>query len=114
RQLHDRRGLAAADVGDADPNDESPVELEADPGTRPVVQPDAAPVRLEVAGDAPSDTTPGRRGPGLRPESGLDAIGKLGQGDVCVECLPNRERVAALDEVAAPQLERIERELACE
>src|SRR5207244_10683947 len=87
--LQERRGLSTADVGDADPDYESPVELEADPGARPVVQPNAAAVRLEVAGDAPPDTPLGCRGRGLRSERCLDAIGTLGQRAVRIHRLPD-------------------------
>ena len=111
RELDERRGLAAADVGDADPYDECPVELEADPGACPVVEPDAAAVGLEVARDAAPDAPSGRRRLRSGPERRLDAVGELRQRDVRVEGLPHRESVAALDEVAAPQLERIEPQL---
>ena len=111
RELDERGGLAAADVGDADPQDEGPVELEPDPCARPIVEPDAAAVGLEVARNAAPDSPPARRRLRLRPERRLDAVGEIRQRDVRVERLSHSERVATLKEVPAPQLERVEPEL---
>src|SRR5204863_9787842 len=111
RELHERRCLAAADVRDADPDDERPVELEADPGACPAVEPDATAVGLEVAGHAAADAAPGGRRLRLRAEPRLYPLGELRQSDVRVERLPDRERVAALEEVAAPQLDGPDPEL---
>ena len=60
--LHQRGRLAAADVGDAGPDQDRAVHLELHPRARPVVEPDDPPVRRERRREAPPHALAGPRG----------------------------------------------------
>ena len=108
--LHQRGRLAAADVGDAGPDQDRAVHLELHPRARPVVEPDDPPVGRERRREAPAHALAGRRGRAGRAEGVRGAAGGLGQPHGGLELLSRGQPLALPEVVPLADGERVQSE----
>src|SRR5262249_30378645 len=105
--LAEGRGLATAEVGHAGADDHAPIHLEPDPRAGPVVEPDDAPIRLDVAGQASPDAVGWRGRTPARSERRPNLLRCLRYSDVGVDLLSDREPVPFSQGVARADRDRI-------
>ena len=108
--LGQRCGLAAADVGHPDPDRPGCRPARGRSRRGPVVEPDTAAVRLQVAGEASPDGAARRARLRRRLEPLCDRLEQRRDLDRGLERLSDRQHVTALDEVAPAHLEWVDAE----
>ena len=97
--------LPGAEVGDAAADQQRAVRLQAQPGRRPVAEPDRPAVGVPVAAEAAADQLPRPGRPGRLAEHRERAMHGLADLYAGVQPLPGRQQVALGQEVALPHLD---------